>query len=49
MEPLILDVLEFKPLLISPSEILYEILAVFGLCSSEESVSETLLNTYLLL
>ena len=49
MEPIILDELKFKPLLISPSEILNEILAVSDLSSSDECINEIILNTYLLL
>ena len=49
METLIIDVIEHKLQIISPSDVVFEFIPTLDLASQDKAIKSTLLNTYLLI
>jgi hypothetical protein len=49
METLIIDVIEHKLQIISPSDVVFELMTALDLASQDKAIKSTLLNTYLLI
>ena len=49
METLIIDVIEHRLQIISPSDVVFELMTALDLASKDKEIKSTLLNTYLLI